>query len=96
MLDLRKITGVVMALAIFLCVTMVVISSYASEVEVEQPPYTMVKIHNPTFWSVRALVKCDWDGKKWSHIKKYNIRSGSDTIVIMPHSVYCEIWPSLR
>lgn len=57
------------------------------------PKNTYVIIHNPFDSSFKIDLKCNWDGKKWKILKRYELKARGGTKVEIPHSSKCQIWP---
>lgn len=57
--------------------------------------YTEIILNNPTSFSVKLLVKCDWNGKKWLNEEKYKLNRKSRTSIKVSNGSRCLIIPKL-
>ena len=55
--------------------------------------YSSIVIHNPFDSSFKIDLKCNWNGKKWSSIKRYKLKARDGTEIKVPNSSRCQIWP---
>jgi hypothetical protein len=56
---------------------------------------TRMIIHNPFSQSFSIDIKCNWDGKKYLYDKRFKLKARKGTIVVVPNSSRCQIWPVL-
>jgi hypothetical protein len=58
-------------------------------------PKTTIEINNPTSFSIELLLKCNWDGREWKHLKTYNLKRKSKIVVYIPNASKCQLWPKI-
>ena len=55
-----------------------------------------VFVFNPVRYDLQLEIKCNWNGKKFSHRRFYNLNGKSKVKILIPDGSKCQIWPSLR